>query len=98
MNVTITGRHLSVTDSIRDLVSEKMEKLCRVFGRVHDVRVVLTNDGFRYRVEADAGGLRGRRFSAHAESEHLHSAIARAENKIEAQLRRFKGRLTTHRG
>ena len=97
MQVTITGRHLAVTESVRELVISKMEKLSRVFGRVHDVRVVLTSDGSRFHVEADAGGSRGVRFSAHAESETLHSAITRAESRIEAQLRRFNDRLRSHR-
>lgn len=97
MNVTITGRHLNVSDSLREKITEKMEKLGRIFERVHDVRVVLTNDGVNYHVEADAGGARGQRFSAHAESEHLMAAITSASGRVEAQLRRFADRLKAHR-
>jgi len=41
MNLTVTGHHLDVTDSLRDYVSSKMDRLERHSDDVQDVHVIL---------------------------------------------------------
>ena len=42
MQINLTGHHVDVTDSLRDYVNGKFEKLERHFDHINNVHVVLT--------------------------------------------------------
>ena len=42
MQLIITGRHLEVTEALKDYVDSKFEKLARHFESVTDVHVILS--------------------------------------------------------
>lgn len=97
MDITITGRHVNLSPRIQDFIRQKFEKLERYFDRLHGANVVLDQDGNLNRVEFTVGAAKGVVFSSHAESIDLETAINAAEVKIEAQVRRYKDRLTDRR-
>lgn len=93
MNVQIEGRHLRVTDSTRQHVTEKIEPLNRYFDGLHDVRVVLINEDGRKKVEIICGVIRGKQLVAKASHDNLSAALDEATYKARELLKKFKGRL-----
>jgi len=87
MNITVTGRHLDVTDSIRDYAHEKAGKTNRYFDRISKIEVVLgRKDSHTYDAEMIAHVDGHRHFVAHGKHEDLYAAIDEAEAKLERQL------------
>ena len=41
MNITVTGRHLNVSDNLRDYAEKKIKKLERYFNQLIDAHVIL---------------------------------------------------------
>ena len=42
MQIELTGHHIEITDSLRNYVTEKMEKLERHFDKVSNTHVILS--------------------------------------------------------
>ena len=59
MRIQITGRHVGVTEAMKDYAREKVEKLERLYGRMTGVEVTMEGGTDRKVVEmvADATGL-----------------------------------------
>ncbi|MCM2331544.1 MAG: ribosome-associated translation inhibitor RaiA, partial [Pseudomonas sagittaria] len=41
MQVNISGQHLEVTDTLRDYINEKLERLARHFDKITNVQVIM---------------------------------------------------------
>jgi len=95
MNVSISGRHMDVTDAIRGHVENGLDKLHGHFDKVIDVDVVLSVEKHRRIAEFNvhANGLR---INAKEASEDLYAAIDAALAKAEKQVRKYKGRIMRH--
>ena len=52
MNLTVTGRHLDVTNSLKHYITEKMDRLERHFDNVSDIHVILSVEKLRQKAEA----------------------------------------------
>lgn len=96
MRVLITGRHVGVTEAMKEYASEKIEKVEKIFGRLTKVEVTMDvgRDAHAVEVVAAAGGHQ--RFVAKAESPDMYAALDLVEEKLSSQLRRHKQKLTDH--
>ncbi len=45
MRITVTARHLKVTDKVKDYAREKLKKLERYFDRISNIYVILDEEG-----------------------------------------------------
>jgi putative sigma-54 modulation protein len=77
---------------------EKVEKLQRYYDRATLVRVTLDTERDSHRVEMVFDVPRGVSLVGKAEAPDMYAACDLAEQKLAAQLRRYKQRLTDHRG
>jgi putative sigma-54 modulation protein len=50
MQINLTGHHVDVTDSLRDYVNGKFEKLERHFDHINNVHVVLTVEKQKHKI------------------------------------------------
>jgi len=100
MNLTISGRHLELTPSIREYVQTKLERIKRHFDHVIDVAVILTVDKLsdKERRQKAEINLRVRGKDLHAESiaQDLYAAIDLLIDKLDRQLSKYKGKLLDH--
>ncbi len=87
MQITVTGRHVDITDPIRTHIEKKMEKLDSSFDRVTDVRVVLSVEKYRQFAEITVLG-NGVRLHSQEATDDMYASIDKAFEKIERQLRR----------
>lgn len=96
MRIQITGRHVGVTEAMKEYAREKIEKLERIYGRMTTVEVTLEAGHDRTVAEIVASANRGVRLVGKAESPDMYAAIDLAEEKLARQLVRHKQRLTDH--
>lgn len=96
MDLTFTGRGLSVTDEVRETAGHKLARLERMEPRT--TRIDLEFIGEHYpapdgvkRVQA-ALHIPRKTFRAHAEADDVPTAIDRVADKLERQLRDHHGR------
>ena len=59
MKVNITGRHLEITQSMKDYVVEKAERLTRYFDRISRLQITLSVEGDRHIAEMLLTAKRG---------------------------------------
>lgn len=96
MQVSITGRHVSVTENIKAHVEEKLERCLAVFPRIESVRVILDTEKRDSVAEVVVQGADRMRVSATERSENLYDAIDRAVEHAERQVRKMRDKVLDH--
>ena len=96
MQLSITGHHLDITDSIRHYVTDKIEKLERHYDNITNVHVVLTVEKKSQRAEATMH-LSGAEVFADADCEDLYAAIDKLSDKLDRQIIKHKEKQSDHR-
>jgi putative sigma-54 modulation protein len=97
VEITVTGRHPSITASMRSYAEDKIRKVSRIFDRLISARVTLEVDGIDHRAEASIHGPRGAVLIAHATAADMSGALDQLESRLERQLRKLKTKIEGHR-
>lgn len=99
MLFTITGKHISITDAIRDHAEEKTSKLPRYYSGINLVEVLIdgSEGGNNVSVEIIARGEHSNVFIATEAGEDAYQCIDTAVHKLERQLRRKKTKERNHK-
>lgn len=99
MDITITGRHLPITEAIETHARDKAGKLSRYYDRVSKLEIVVDKapDGRSYDVEFIAHIDGQDHLVAHATHEDLYHGIEHAVQKMERQLTDLKEKLRNHK-
>ena len=95
MNLTVTGHHLDVTDSLRQYVTSKMDRLERHSDEVQDVHVILTVEKLRQKAEATVN-VKGTQLFADTIEEDMYAAIDLLTDKLDRQLIKHKEKVKDH--
>lgn len=95
MNIDITGHHIELTDSLRDYVNEKFERLERHFDHVTNTHVILSVQKQIQKAEATIHVSGGNLF-ADASSEDMYAAIDSLTDKLDRQVIKHKEKMTDH--
>ena len=91
MLFTIAGRHIDVTEAIKEHAEEKTSKLPRYYNSVNRVEVIIEgNKGINTGVEIIARAEHNKVFIAKETGEDAYKCIDLAVHKLERQLRRQK--------
>jgi putative sigma-54 modulation protein len=90
----ITGRHVTITDSIRAYAEEKTAKLPRYYDGITQVEVIVdsTHETKKVNVEIIARGEHGNLFVASEAGDDAYPCIDAAIHKLERQLHKKKTR------
>ena len=97
MQITVTGHHVDITDSMRDYVTSKLERLERHFDHVTNVNVVLGVEKLRQTAEATIN-MSGAQIHAQAEQhENMYAAIDMLVDKLDRQILKHKEKLKNHK-
>lgn len=97
MQVAITCRHGSVSDSLRDYITEKSEKLLTYFERVTAIQVTIDQGQNQNRVEILVDAEHKHNFVAHADGEEVKPNFQSALHKMEHQIKKYKEKIQDHR-
>jgi putative sigma-54 modulation protein len=93
----MSGRHVSITQAIRDYAREKVEKLEKYFEGITNVQVRLGVEGLQHNAEIIVAAAGGATIIATAGSADMYSAIDIVSEKIERQLKKHKAKLQRRR-
>lgn len=101
MNIyKLTGRNLDITDAMRSYAEDKLEKLDRFSDQIVDARVVMSYDHSGVanpaRVEVQLNVPNGI-VRAEESGPDTYAAVDKVVDKLERQLKRFKGKLLARR-
>ncbi|WP_435104649.1 ribosome hibernation-promoting factor, HPF/YfiA family [Arhodomonas sp. AD133] len=96
MQIDITGHHVEVTNSLRDYVNDKFDKLERHFDNVVDAHVILTVEKLTQKAEATIV-VSGARLFADATDEDMYAAIDALTDKLDRQVVKHKEKRSDHR-
>ena len=95
MRINLTGHHVDITDSLRNFVDTKFERLERHFEHITNIHVILSVEKERQKAEATINVNRGQLF-ADAQHEDMYAAIDKLLDKLDRQLKKHKEKLTDH--
>ncbi len=96
MQVSITGRHVNVTDNIKAHVEEKLERCLSVFPRIESVHVILDKVKLESVSEIVIQAASHIRVSSTEASENLYDAIDRSIEHAERQMRKLRDKIQEH--
>jgi putative sigma-54 modulation protein len=96
MQISVTGHHVEVTDSLRTYVDEKVGKLKRHFDNVTDVHVILTVEKLEQKAEATVQ-ISGAKLFADDVQEDMYQAIDNMVDKLDRQIIKHKEKKGKHR-
>ncbi|MEI6892845.1 MAG: ribosome-associated translation inhibitor RaiA [Pontiella sp.] len=96
MQVSITGRHVNVTDNVKAHVEDKLERSLGVFPRIESVHVVLETENRDQVSEIIIQGSNHIRITAKESSENLYDAIDRSIEHAERQMRKQRDKTLDH--
>ncbi len=95
MQINVTGQHLDITDSLREYVLSKFDKLERHFDKVTNVHVILSVEKLRQKAEATFH-INGADLFANAENENMYAAIDALADKLDRQIKKHKEKRSDH--
>lgn len=94
MQIKVSGRHIDVTDAIRQYAEDKCEKLPRYFDRVQQIDVVIDGkDQNHHEVELKVEAEKVFQFVAKSAGRDLYACIDDTVDKMERQLTDHKDKL-----
>ncbi len=95
MQLNITGHHVEVTDSLKNYVTEKLERLEKHFDHVNNVHVILSIEKQRQKSEATVN-VNGASLFADSTEEDMYAAIDSMVDKLDRQIKKHKEKLKDH--
>ena len=89
MNIKITGKELKATESIKDYVERKIERLVKYFGEEFDVLATMKTEGNEQIAELHVN-VAGESFRAVTAHRDLYASIDKDIDILEGQIRKMK--------
>ena len=96
MQISITGRHVNVTDNVKAHVEDKLERCLGVFPRIESIRVILDTENRDQVSEVIIQAANHIRVTASEKSENLYDAIDRSIEHAERQMRKQRDKVQDH--
>ncbi len=97
MNIKITGRHLDVSDNLKNHSEEKLSKMEKYFHQLIDTHLILYKEKLDHVAEVIINGD-AVQFHAKEKSGNFYSAIDMLVDKLESQVARYKDKIQSKKG
>ena len=95
MRLELTGRHVTITPTVRKAVEQRLARVSRMLNdSVHSVQVVITKEQSRYRVEITVHARGDHFMHAAVTGRDLPTALTAAADKVEHQAQKLKCKWT----
>ena len=96
MKVSITGRHVTVTDNVKLHIEDKLERCLGIFPRIESVHVILDIENRDQISEIVIQASNHIRVTSTERSENLFDAIDRSIEHAERQMRKQRDKIQDH--
>jgi putative sigma-54 modulation protein len=93
MQLSISGHHVDLTESINNYIEQKFERLERHSDQITQVHVVLNVEKLQHLAEATAH-VTGAELFANADAEDMYAAIDLLVDKLDRQVIKHKEKVT----
>jgi putative sigma-54 modulation protein len=90
--VTISGRHMEVTEALKTYADQKANKLSKYYDRIQEIEVILDASKDSTRVEMIVNAEHNAMFIAHHDQGDAYACIDGCVDKLERQLTDHKER------
>lgn len=97
MKIKITGRHIDVSERLKDYAEKKISKLEKHFQQLIDIHLILYVEKLDHVAELTISGD-SVQFHAREKAADLYSALDLLVDKIETQISRFKEKIQARKG
>ena len=97
MQISISGRHLHLSDDVQDYARSKVFKLAHFFNKIQTVDIVIAKEGLNYAVEIIVNPDHRESFVGHGCSPEVQAGIDLSMDKLERQITRYKEKIRTHK-
>ena len=97
MNITITGRHITLSENQKEYATKKIEKLEKYFDQIIDAHVIMLVEKIDHVSEVIINGD-GVQFHGQESSKDFMSSIDLLFEKMERQIVRYKEKHQMHKG
>ncbi len=95
MQIELTGHHIEITESLRNYVTEKMEKLERHFDKVSNTHVILRVEKNTQKAEATVH-MSGHDIFAESHQADMYASIDSLVDKLDRQVKKHKEKIKNH--
>lgn len=92
MAIEITGRHMDVSDTMKEYAGTKAAGLIEAFPRIENIHVIMDVQKFRHLAEVLVQGAHLRAEAAET-SDMMYSSLDAAFEKVERQIRRTREKI-----
>jgi putative sigma-54 modulation protein len=90
VEIHVTGRHVELTDDVREYVHTKVHRLPRFYDRIHEIEVILDHESEQFTAEMIVRADRKHTFIASETGPDTFALIDLVVEKLERQLRKHK--------
>ncbi|MCD6377285.1 MAG: ribosome-associated translation inhibitor RaiA [Planctomycetes bacterium] len=90
MNVSVSARHMELTDAMKNYAIEKVQSLPRFYDGIQSVEITYDKDSGQELVEIIVTGRRKSIFVAKTTGHDMYACLDQCVHKLTEQLRRHK--------
>ncbi len=94
-DITITGRHLDVTEAMKSYAIDKISKIDRFNNRLLEINVIMDIQKLTHHVEIILK-IDNHKMAVSGESSDMYSSIDKAVSRLKEKMRRYKERVRDH--
>lgn len=91
MNITTTARHYQLTPALKEYAESKVKQLKKYFDNIVTAHIIFELEKYRQAVELTIH-VNGKDFNGREVSEDMYASVDRVVEKLERQIRRYKGK------
>ena len=96
MQIQIDGQGIRVTDAMRDLTQEKIERRLAHFDKINRVHVTYKVDNEIYQSARATVTVPGSVINAHEKSKDMYETLDKLVDNLESQLNKYRAKMTDH--
>ena len=93
MHITISAKHMELTQPIRDYIERKMSRLPHFFNQLQEIRVIIERVPHGYHVEVVSDVEHHKDFVANSEHRDLYACVDMVSDRAVRQLHEWKDRI-----
>ena len=98
MRIHVTGRHVDVTEDVKDYVESKAGRLPKFYDRIHEIEVVLDHESGQFTAEMIVRADHKHTFVARETGPDTFALIDLVVEKLERQLTKHKEKNRNRKG
>lgn len=95
MKVTVTGKHVKLTDGIKGYTEDKLKKLGKYLDEDTEVKVTVSAGKNRQKIEVMIPNVNGHTIRVEEEQDNLYPAIDLVCDKLSRQIIKYKDKFKT---